>query len=213
VRLADKHKPDVAILDLTLPLLNGLDAAREIRKLSPDTKLIILTRHTEEQYVVEGLRRGSTVSPEDKGGVNPCPGDPGRVRRRALREPRPLARRAPRLSRREELRTSPLSGREREVLQLIAEGKTMKEIAASSASASRPSRPTGRGSWESSISTNGRPCPLCHPPGDDRGLRPGVHPSSAGFATSGASPVCRTFSPSDVIAAGHGAAASSCPPP
>jgi len=131
VRLADKHKPDVAILDLTLPLLNGLDAAREIRKLSPDTKLIILTRHTEEQYVVEGLRAGvngfllktkaasilvQAIRDVSAGGLYVSHALSPDVLHAYLA--------------REELRTNPLSGREREVLQLIAEGKTMKEIAA-----------------------------------------------------------------------------------
>lgn len=131
VLLAGKHKPDVAILDLTMPLLNGLDAAREIRKVSPDTKLIILTRHTEEQYVIEALRAGvsgfllktkaaavlvQTIKDVSSGALYVSHALSPDVLQAYLA--------------REELRTSALSGREREVLQLIAEGKTMKEIAA-----------------------------------------------------------------------------------
>ena len=131
VRLADKHKPDVAILDLTLPLLNGLDAAREIRKLSPDTKLIILTRHTEEQYVVEGLRAGVNGFLLKTKAASILVQAIRDVSAGALYVSHALS---PDVLHaylaREELRTSPLSGREREVLQLIAEGKTMKEIAA-----------------------------------------------------------------------------------
>jgi len=130
VRLAGEHKPEVAVLDLTMPLLNGLDAAREIRKVSPDTRLIMLTRHTEEQYVIEGLRAGvngfllktkaaevlvQTIKDVSTGAL---------YVNRAL-SPETLQTYVAR----EELRTSPLSGREREVLQLIAEGKSMKEIA------------------------------------------------------------------------------------
>jgi len=130
VRLAGKHRPDVAVLDLTMPLLNGLDAAREIRKVSPNTKLIILTRHTEEQYVVEGLRAGVNgflLKTKAAGILVQAIKD---VSAGALYVSHALS---PDVLQaylaREELQTSPLSGREREVLQLIAEGETMKEIA------------------------------------------------------------------------------------
>jgi two-component system response regulator NreC len=131
VRLAEKHTPDVAVLDLTMPLLNGLDAAREIRKVSPNTKLIILTRHTEEQYIVEGLRIGvngfllktkasaillQAIKEVSSGALYVSHALSPSVIQTYLA--------------REELPTSPLSGREREVLQLIAEGESMKEIAA-----------------------------------------------------------------------------------
>jgi DNA-binding NarL/FixJ family response regulator len=131
VRLAEKHRPDAAVLDLTMPLLNGLDATREIRKVSPDTKVIILTRHTEEQYVVEGLRVGiSGFLLKTKAAavlvqaINDVVGGALYVSH-ALSPDAMQAYLA-----KEELRTGPLSGREREVLQLIAEGKSMKEIAA-----------------------------------------------------------------------------------
>jgi len=131
VRLAGEHSPDVAVLDLSMPLLNGLDAAREIRKVSPDTKLIILTRHTEEQYVIEALRAGvngyllktkaaavlvQAIKDISTGSLYVSHALSPDVLQAYLA--------------REELRTSALSGREREVLQLIAEGKSMKEIAA-----------------------------------------------------------------------------------
>src|SRR5256714_7402339 len=50
--------PDVAILDIGMPLLNGLDTAREIQKAWPKTKIILVTRHDEGQYVSEALRAG-----------------------------------------------------------------------------------------------------------------------------------------------------------
>jgi two-component system response regulator NreC len=130
VRLAEEHRPDVAVLDLTMPLMNGLDATREIRKVSPGTKVIILTRHTEEQYVIEALRAGvngfllktkaaailvQAIKDVSAGALYVSHALSPDVLQAYLA--------------REELRTSPLSGREREVLQLIAEGKTMKEIA------------------------------------------------------------------------------------
>jgi two-component system, NarL family, response regulator NreC len=130
VRLAQKHTPDVAVLDVKMPLLNGLDAAREIRKVSAGTKIVILTRHTEEQYIVEALRAGvngfllktkaaavlvQTIKDVSSGALYVSHALSPDVLQAYLA--------------REELRTSPLSGREREVLQLIAEGKSMKEIA------------------------------------------------------------------------------------
>src|SRR5207245_2016036 len=58
IQLAQKHHPDIAVLDLAMPQLNGLDAAREIVKVSPETRTILLTMHTEDPYVVEALRAG-----------------------------------------------------------------------------------------------------------------------------------------------------------
>src|SRR5437667_12683329 len=59
VQLAKQFQPDVAVLDLAMPILNGLDAAREIQKVSEKTKPIILTMHTENHYILEGLQAGA----------------------------------------------------------------------------------------------------------------------------------------------------------
>ncbi len=58
VRVVPSLRTDVAILDISMPLLNGVDAARELQKASPKTKIILLTRHDEDQYVTESLRAG-----------------------------------------------------------------------------------------------------------------------------------------------------------
>ncbi|HEV8119825.1 MAG TPA: response regulator transcription factor [Candidatus Polarisedimenticolia bacterium] len=131
VRVAEKVHPDVAVLDLAMPLLNGIDAAREIKSVSPDTVTILLTSYSEEQYVIDALRAGisgyllKTRAAEDlvrairevsRGSLYLSPG----VSRDVLRAHLDGAT-AP---------SDPLSAREREVLQLIAEGKSMKEIAA-----------------------------------------------------------------------------------
>jgi len=58
IRRARDSSPDVAVLDLTMPLLNGLDAAREIVRVSPRTRPILLTMHTEDPYVLEAMRAG-----------------------------------------------------------------------------------------------------------------------------------------------------------
>jgi DNA-binding NarL/FixJ family response regulator len=131
VRLAEKLKPDVAVLDIAMPLLNGIDAAREIRRVSPRTKTTLLTVHEENQYVVEALRAGvtgyvvKTKAAEDLvkairevslGAVYMSPGVSREAVRAYLDGTEPS--------------TDGLTPREREVLQLVAEGKTTKEVAA-----------------------------------------------------------------------------------
>ena len=58
VRLARKHRPEVVVMDLSMPLLNGTDAAREILTTAPGTAIILLTVHIEEHYIVAALRSG-----------------------------------------------------------------------------------------------------------------------------------------------------------
>jgi DNA-binding NarL/FixJ family response regulator len=129
--MTQKFHPDVAVLDVAMPLLNGLEVAREIQRTSPKTKTIILTMHTEHRYVLEGLRSGA------KGFVMKTHAAEDLVR--AIRE----AARGGTYLRPEvfdvvvqayrnntDLSVDPLSARERQVLQLIAEGNTTKEVAA-----------------------------------------------------------------------------------
>src|ERR1700752_4714737 len=58
VRLAGSSHPDIAVLDLSMPQLNGIDAARIISRRFPNTRPILLTIHTEDPYVMGGLRAG-----------------------------------------------------------------------------------------------------------------------------------------------------------
>src|ERR1700687_3189359 len=58
VRLCKDLDPDMAVLDLSMPQLNGIDAAREIRRASPRTELIILSMHSDDPYILESLRVG-----------------------------------------------------------------------------------------------------------------------------------------------------------
>src|SRR5438128_4711248 len=58
VQLSKELHPEVVILDFGMPILNGLGAARAIHEALPTTKLVLLTMHTDEQYVLEGLRSG-----------------------------------------------------------------------------------------------------------------------------------------------------------
>src|SRR5258708_30380496 len=56
LRSVEKTQPDIAIIDISMPVLNGVDAARELKKSSPKTKVILLTQHDEHQYSTESLR-------------------------------------------------------------------------------------------------------------------------------------------------------------
>jgi len=130
VGLACELLPDVAVLDFAMPLLNGLDAAKEIRRRSPRTHTILLTVHSEDRYVLEAVRAGI------HGYVVKTQAAADLVQ--AIREIRGNAiYLSPTISRAVveayfEKATPPgdvLSSRERQVLQLVAEGKTTKEIA------------------------------------------------------------------------------------
>ena len=59
LRLAHTHAPAVALLDIAMPHLNGLETARRLREAVPQTKLIVLTMHMEESYVLEALQAGA----------------------------------------------------------------------------------------------------------------------------------------------------------
>ena len=131
VRLARELRPDVAVLDLAMPLLNGLDAAREIHQASPRTRTILLTMHTEDPYVGKALQAGI------KGYVLKTQASADLIQ--AIREVhRGAIYLSPGVSRavvdaylaKTELPIDPLTARERQVLQLVAEGKTTKEVAA-----------------------------------------------------------------------------------
>ena len=139
VTAAAKLQPDIVVVDISLPLLNGLDASQQLKKNNPNLKIIVLTMHSEPNFVTQAFRVGVSgyvlkqsvgselvqairevvkgrtfVSPMvaqslvDQA-VNPSPtGAPGEVKVGFAQT---------------------LSARQREVLQLVAEGKATKEIA------------------------------------------------------------------------------------
>ncbi|MBI2189819.1 MAG: response regulator transcription factor [Acidobacteria bacterium] len=135
VRQAEEIQPDVAILDITMPLLNGVEAARQIVKRSPSTRVLVLTMHSDEAYVNQILQAGATgyllkesadvdliqaVSAVAQGKSFFSPA----VARTVLDDyVRRLADKGI------TDRYDALSEREREIFQLIAEGKANKEIA------------------------------------------------------------------------------------
>ncbi len=131
--VAPHSDPDVVLLDLSMPLLNGIDAAQQLRRLLPDAKVVFLSMHGDPSYVTEAFRAGAS----------------GYVLKRANATELIQAIRA---ALRGQLYVSPmlakdvldpllhqqqspsrvqavLTLRQREVLQLVAEGRSLKEIA------------------------------------------------------------------------------------
>jgi len=130
LKLAESLQPEVAVLDLAMPVLNGIDTAREMQRVSPKTKTILLTMHTDRRYILEGLRGGA------KGYVMKTHAADDLVR--AIREAaRGGTYLSPEISQavieayqnKTDIAADHLSARERQVLQLIAEGKSTKECA------------------------------------------------------------------------------------
>jgi two-component system response regulator NreC len=130
LRIAREHHPDVAVLDIGMPYLNGLETARRLREALPQTKIVLLTMHTEDPYVLEAMQAGvvgyvlktqamldlvQAIQNVLEGHVYLSP----RISRALVTAYLTRSNPAP----------DPLTSREREVLQLIAEGETTKEIA------------------------------------------------------------------------------------
>src|SRR3989442_5880016 len=59
IRLAGRHQPDVALIDITMPGLNGVDTTREVLRASSDTRVLVLTMHSDRAYLVEALAAGA----------------------------------------------------------------------------------------------------------------------------------------------------------
>ena len=131
--LVEKHRPDVILLDITMPGLSGLEVAARVAGVSPRTKVVMLTMHAGETYVAQALRAGiagyllkdsaiaeleMALEAVSRGETYLSPAVTSRVVTSFLSGQGPPV--------------GPLEGltsRQREVLQLIAEGRSTKEIA------------------------------------------------------------------------------------
>jgi DNA-binding NarL/FixJ family response regulator len=130
VQQARTVRPDVALVDLGMPKLNGFDAAQEIKRASPNTRVVALTAHAEDAYVMAALRAGikgyvlksqaasdlvQAIREVSQGKTYLSPGISRTVVEASLGNGEQVL--------------NPLTLREREVLQLVAEGKRTKELA------------------------------------------------------------------------------------
>lgn len=134
IRLAELHKPDVAIVDVAMPLLNGIETTRQLVRKIPRLRVLVLSMHTDEVYVTQMLKAGAAgYLLKDSADTDLLQAVAAVAQGQSFFSPA-IAR----LMVDEYVRPRPegtdryetLSAREREIFQLVAEAKTNKEIAA-----------------------------------------------------------------------------------
>jgi DNA-binding NarL/FixJ family response regulator len=132
LEVAAKLQPDIIVLDIAMPRLNGLDAARHLRRIMPKIKLIFMTMNEDPELVGEAFRAGASgfllkqaaafelmdaIEKVLKGGSYVTPSAAVGQANISLREPKARDR------------VAEPTPRQREVIQLLAEGRSMKEVA------------------------------------------------------------------------------------
>ena len=133
LRMAQELEPDIVTLDISMPQLNGVDAARKLKKILPRTQLIFVTMHDDPAYVNEAFKAGASGYLLKRSA--------GSELRQAIQSvmdgqcyvtplvAKGLVQSVISRSRPPVLQDKSLTARQREVLQLVAEGMTVKEIA------------------------------------------------------------------------------------
>ena len=132
VRLARTVRFDVAVLDVSMPRMNGIDSAREIMSFAPNSRIVMLTVHTEERQIADALRAGirgyiikTQAADELINAIREVAGGGTYV------SPQVSTLLLAAYINGSALGRDPLTVRERQVLQLVAEGRTTKEVASS----------------------------------------------------------------------------------
>ena len=135
IRCVEKFKPSLVLMDLSMPRMNGMDAIKEIKKRSPGTKVLVLTVHKTDEYILATLQAGAdgyvlkdSTNTELRLAIRTVlngksfisPGISGKVIEGYLNHKRPLTPSTP---------WDTLTSREKGILKLIAEGYKNKEIA------------------------------------------------------------------------------------
>ena len=134
IRMAEQHRPNLVLMDITMPVMNGLEATVRIVKDFPQTRVVMLSVHTDEEYVLQALRAGAAgYLLKDAGRAELEIAVAAVARNETYLSPAVSRHVVGDYVRRtgsgSEGRIETLTPRQSEILQLIAEGKSTKEIA------------------------------------------------------------------------------------
>ena len=130
LKLARTLEPEVTVMDIGMPGLNGVDACRELLREVPEMRIIVLTVHGEDAYVIEALRsgaRGYVLKTQAGSDLVRAIGEV--TQGRIYRSPSVSSAVVQAFLSGSTRPADPLTPREREVLQLVAEGRSTKEVA------------------------------------------------------------------------------------
>jgi DNA-binding NarL/FixJ family response regulator len=133
VEKAQKHKPDILLLDISMPKFSGLDAIEQVHYVSPQTKILIITVHKSNAYIMKAFEAGvDGYLQKERAGEELIPAlskiTAGEIYLTSTVSSY-LVERAFKKSAEKEGETALITSREREILRLVADGKTAKEIA------------------------------------------------------------------------------------
>lgn len=132
VDMAVQHSPDVVVLDISLPALNGVDATRQIRKVAPKSEILIFTMHDSEEIIREALgagARGCLLKSEADSQIVSAVDALARHRSFLSSQVSELLFDSIAGQREPKIAQAALTPREREIVQLVAEGHSNKKIA------------------------------------------------------------------------------------